>query len=501
VRVWAIRLLTDFWPLDTIVGPRKDTVHPADDESLALFVKLAKEDASGLVRLSLASTLQRLPVAKRTELATALVSHSEDADDAQLPAMVWFGLIPLAEADPTALLSVTKVCTWPKTVRWAARYLAMKLERQPQPLNELLLSTVDPDPRWRPLAVLEGMAAAFKGWQKAPKPASWGTVTAKSPHKDLVRDLSILFGDGRALDDVKKIALDPGAEFAQRQAALETLIANRQPDLQAICTQLLDTKRLCSIAVRGLALVNDPTLGQRLAADYRKFDPDDRPAVMNFLLSRAASAKAMLANIGDEKTQIPRADITAFHARQIRAFGDAALTKKLTEVWGELRESTEDKRQLIQRLKTKLTPAVLAKADLSQGRVLFQNVCAACHTMYGSGGRIGPDLTGSGRANLDYLLENIVDPSAVVPADYRMSTLTLKDGRILSGAVAETNERTLTLRTPTEPVTIERSEIVKQEVSPLSMMPEGLLQVFQPDQVRDLIAYLMHPAQVPLPRN
>ena len=501
VRVWAIRLLTDFWPLDTIVGPRKDAVYPSDDESLALFVKLAKEDTSGLVRLSLASTLQRLPVAERTELATALVSHSENADDAQLPAMVWFGLIPVADADPTALLSVTKVCTWPKTLRWAARCLAMKLERQPEPLNELLISTVDSDSRWRQLAVLEGMTDAFKGWQKAPMPASWETVAAKSPHKDLVRDLSILFGDGRALDDVKKTALDPEAEFAQRQAALETLIANRPPDLQAICTQLLDTKRLCSIAVRGLALVNDPALSQRLAADYRKFDPDDRPAVMNFLLSRAASAKAMLANVGDAKTQIPRADITAFHARQMRAFGDEVLTKKLTEVWGELRESTEDKRQLIQRLKTKLTPGVLAKADLSQGRVLFQNVCGACHTMYGSGGRIGPDLTGSGRANLDYLLENIVDPSAVVPADYRMSTLTLKDGRVLGGLVAETNERTLTLRTPTEPLTIERSEIVKQEVSPLSMMPEGLLQVFQPDQVRDLIAYLMHPAQVPLPRN
>ena len=253
--------------------------------------------------------------------------------------------------------------------------------------------------------------------------------------------------------------------------------------------------------MRGLALVNDPALGQRLAGDYRKFDPEDRPAVMNFLLSRAAYAKAMLANVGDAKTQIPRADITAFHARQIRAFGDEALTKKLTEAWGELRESTEDKRQLIQTLKTKLTPAVLAKADLSQGRVLFQNICGACHTMYGSGGRIGPDLTGSGRSNLDYLLENIVDPSAVVPADYRMSTLTLKDGRVLGGIVAEINERTLTLRTPTEPFTIERSEIVKQEVSPLSMMPEGLLQVFQPEQVRDLTAYLMHPAQVPLPKN
>ena len=83
------------------------------------------------------------------------------------------------------------------------------------------------------------------------------------------------------------------------------------------------------------------------------------------------------------------------------------------EVWGELRESAADKKELIEKVKKQLTPAVLAKANLSQGRVLFTAVCGACHTMYGQGGKIGPDLTGSGRANLDYLLENIADPSGV----------------------------------------------------------------------------------------
>jgi hypothetical protein len=66
--------------------------------------------------------------------------------------------------------------------------------------------------------------------------------------------------------------------------------------------------------------------------------------------------------------------------------------------------------------------------------------------------------------------------------------------------VTESNTRTLTLRTMTETLTLDRADIVKQETSPLSMMPEGLLLAFQPDQVRDLIAYLMHPVQVPLPK-
>jgi putative heme-binding domain-containing protein len=197
--------------------------------------------------------------------------------------------------------------------------------------------------------------------------------------------------------------------------------------------------------------------------------------------------------------KIPRADISAFHARQIRSLNDAALNRKLAEAWGELRDSPSDKKQLIARWKTQLTPAALANADTRQGRLAFNAVCASCHTLYGEGAKVGPDLTGGGRDNLDYLLENIVDPSAVVTADFRMSVVELKDGRVLNGVIAAKTERTLTLKTMTETLTVERNEIVDIRESTLSLMPEGLLETLPPEQARDLIAYLMHKSQVPLP--
>src|SRR5262249_33949319 len=96
-------------------------------------------------------------------------------------------------------------------------------------------------------------------------------------------------------------------------------------------------------------------------------------------------------------------------------------------------------------------------------------------------------------------LENIVDPSAVVLADFRMSILDLKDGRVLNGVIEAKTERTLTVKTMTESLPIERSEIVGIRESTLSLMPEGLLEALTPAQVCDLIAYLMHSRQVPLP--
>lgn len=515
-RVLAIREMTQFWPIDLITGAQHpQAIHEIQDAETLL--DLARTDTSSLVHLTLASTLQRLPLKNRPALAIELLKHAKYADDPFLPSMVWYGISPLAKHDPAALVKLASHCTWPKTLKWLTRSLAT----QPEHLNALLQSFVVPasagsgnvkEPAEAGTtirqAILEGMSEAFKGLSKVPKPEVWdrfvvpalaGAGNVKEPAKagtteQLIRDLAILFGDGRALDDVKKIVLDDQADMPTREAALKTLIDARPADLRTLCESLLEVRGLNVAAVRGLTLFDDQAIGQRLVKDYRKFSSTDRPAVLDALVSRPAWAAAMLESMG--KGQIARSEVTAFHARQIRAFENKDLTHKLTEVWGELRDSAADKKQLIEKVKKQLDAATLAKANLSQGRVLFTAVCGACHQMYGQGGKIGPDLTGSGRANIDYLLENIADPSGVVSADFRMSLLTLKDGRVLSGVIAESNARTVTLRTLTESLTLDRSDITKTETSPMSMMPEGLLLAFQPDQIRDLIAYLMHPVQV-----
>jgi putative heme-binding domain-containing protein len=150
------------------------------------------------------------------------------------------------------------------------------------------------------------------------------------------------------------------------------------------------------------------------------------------------------------------------------------------------------------KLKKQLTPAIMAKADLSAGRAIFGQTCAICHRLYGEGAEVGPDLTGSGRANLDYLLENVVDPSAVVPVEFRLHIVSLKDGRVFNGFVTAKSDRTLTLKTMTEKLTLDRGEITGIQELPQSLMPEGLLQSLGDTKVRDLLGYLMHPSQVPL---
>jgi putative heme-binding domain-containing protein len=254
-------------------------------------------------------------------------------------------------------------------------------------------------------------------------------------------------------------------------------------------------KFLNSTAIKGLALFDDPGIAIALLTNYHSFHAFERPVVIDTLCSRPSFVRVLLDGIANR--QVPRADLTAFHARQITSFNDVALTKRLNEVWGDLRDSPSEKKEQIARWKAKLTASTLAKADKAQGRHVFEKTCGVCHTLYGHGGQVGPDLTGSGRDNLDYVLENVVDPSAVVNADFRMTVIEMKDGRTLNGLVAAKTDRTITLKTMTETVALERSEIESRKESPLSLMPEGLLETLSEPEVRDLVAYLMNKTQVP----
>ncbi len=502
VRTWAIRLLTDLWPLDTVLSQRPTRSGPAVDSAvLSELVALAQTDRSALVRLALASTLQRLDPARRVDLALALVSRVEDASDHNLPLLIWYGLIPVAEAAPAALAKIALACDLPTTRRLISRRLAEAIEHAPAALEALLAGAASKSAAFRS-DVVAGLAEGFNGWRRAPKPAAWDAFTASvdltvGPTAARVRELNILFGDGRALDDVKAIALDNKADIAARKAALRALIENRPPDLRKICEQLLRVRFLNTVAVRGLALFDDPEIGDRLALAYSSFHHSERAAVIETLVSRPTFARALLTHLAAGR--IPRGEITPFHARQIRSFNDAALTRLLGEAWGELRDAAADKSALITTLRAELTPAALAGANKSQGRVTYAALCGACHRLYGEGGSVGPDLTGAGRDNLDYLLENIVDPSAVVTADFRVATVKLKDGRTLNGFIAARTGRTLTVRSMTESHTVERTDVAELQESAQSMMPDGLLETLTSAQRRDLVAYLMHLSQVPLP--
>src|SRR5207247_10134858 len=136
-----------------------------------------------------------------------------------------------------------------------------------------------------------------------------------------------------------------------------------------------------------------------------------------------------------------------------------------------VRPASQDRAALTAKYKEWLTPDTLKAADRSRGRLVYSRTCASCHKLFDDGGNIGPELTGSQRANLDYLLENVLDPSAVVPGEYRMTAFALADGRVLTGLVRKETPRAVTIRTVNEELTIPVADIESRKPTPLSVMP------------------------------
>ena len=202
------------------------------------------------------------------------------------------------------------------------------------------------------------------------------------------------------------------------------------------------------------------------------------------LAARRTTAQPLFAAL--RSGAVSKRDISAFAARQLqRVLGPA-----FADFWGPVAQPAEAGRREIARYKAMLTEDTIAKANLGNGRALFERTCAACHTLYGQGGKIGPDITGSNRANLDYILGEIITPSDVIQDGYHLVTITTRDGRTLAGNIAAEDERQVTLRLIGQDTIVAKSEILSREVSPQSMMPEGLLQTLSADEVRDLIGYL-----------
>jgi putative heme-binding domain-containing protein len=163
---------------------------------------------------------------------------------------------------------------------------------------------------------------------------------------------------------------------------------------------------------------------------------------------------------------------------------------KFTDVWGPVERSAAEDRAFA-RYRGVLNERAMTRANVRHGRELFLRTCGPCHKLYGEGGAIGPDITGSNRASLDYLLFNVLTPNAEVQDTYKMVVITTRDGRTLSGMVISETDRQVTLRiVGGDPISIRKSEIQSREATGVSLMPPGLFDTLTDPEVIDLVGYL-----------
>lgn len=480
IRAWSIQFLCED-------GMAAEDIRPK-------LVDMAVADPSPVVRLYLAAAIQRIEPSVGWPIAEALTQHAEDANDHNIPKMIWFGLERFLLQDISRAVQLGRSSKQPLIARHIARRLGS--DNQFEALVSAIAKTDDPQ------QLLLGMRDSLEGRYDVKAPSTWKSAYSQlrkqgGQNARLALQLSQQFGDDTAAATMLATLQDSSASVHDRRVALTGLVGRKRPEVKDALASLLDDKELRLDAIRAAAAFADENLATTLLERYDSFQEKEKLEAIHTLASRSESGRKLTEAIRDNK--VPRSDVPAYVARILqRVVGNGFL-----EVWGPVEGMSADHQEALDRYRQLITSAAGGETNPSRGRLLFNKTCAACHKLYGHGGNVGPDITGANRSNLDYLIGNIVTPSAIIQDAYRMQIVLTVDGRVYSGIPSGEDERVLRLRVANQdqPVVIPKSSIEERETAKVSMMPEGLLKEMTDQDIVDLFAYLQTQKQVDLPRT
>jgi putative membrane-bound dehydrogenase-like protein len=514
IRAWTIQLAVDA-ALNPLEGLPPEAL---PNSMLDYLVELAMDDPSPVVRLYLASALQKLPLEQRFPIASYLMSHADDAQDHNLPLMIWYGFEAYAAANPQmALAALQEYCKIPLIEEFTYRRLAAGDKSMLEALTRAA-ATAEIGQAER---MIQQMATALASRPDTAMPSSWPKLSGRflqnrgaqgdaipAALQDQVLSLSLNFGDANAAPAMRAILLDASQNYARRLLALQGLVQAQDTQLPTLLLKVLDDPTMRRAVLPRLAAFENAQTLPTLLKQIPQYPAQEQALAAATMASKAGLARGLLQAVADFK--IDRKILqSATLRRQLHQLNRPEIETLLELAWGKSTEISASAAQEISRYKAMLSAEVLAQADLSQGRAVFRRTCYTCHALFGDqhdGVLLGPDITGSNRADMDYILGNILDPNAEVGRDFQMTTLSLKDGRVLGGMVVKEDAQSLVLAVGTELEVLRKSDLktnadgtLAMQRLAMSLMPVGQLAGLSNDEVRDLIAYLASPIQVPLP--
>jgi putative heme-binding domain-containing protein len=231
----------------------------------------------------------------------------------------------------------------------------------------------------------------------------------------------------------------------------------------------------------------DRTIAAAVLAQYAKMSAALRGRAQTLLCSRLPSALEFLDAV--DSGRINPKEVSFDQVRRILLHDDEKIKRLVEKHWGKIGQQPPGER--LARINSVKHTLGTGTGILGNGKQLFQTKCATCHTLFGEGTNVGPDLTGTDRRDRDFLVASVVDPSAVIRNEYVAYVVATTNGRVLNGLVTEATPKTITLvDAKNERATIARQDIEEMKPSPQSLMPEKLLDDLDEQQIRDLFAYL-----------
>jgi putative membrane-bound dehydrogenase-like protein len=485
VRAWTVRLLCDPKKVSPTVASR--------------LVELAKGETSPTVRSQLACSAKRLPGRDCVPIVRELLRHKEDVSDPHIPLLIWWAVEDKAIHDRELVLGLLDAPeSWRLPLvrqyiveRLGRRYMAEGGETDFATCARLLAAAPGPE---EVRLLVQGMEKALEGRQLPKVPdvleKQLSGLWAKQSADPLLVRFALRLGSAQGYERALAVAADPKAPDGDRGNLIETLGQAGKPDCVPVLLRVLAEAK--GDAVRGAALsalqgFTDERITPAVLDAYPKLSAALRGRAQTLLCSRPASALAFLQAVDAGK--INAKEVPLDPLRRVAGYKDKRLTKLIEKHWGKVGPLPPGEK--VARINAIRHALGQRPGDLANGKLLFTKTCATCHTLFGEGNKVGPELTAADRKNRDFLLTSIVDPSAYIRPEFVAYVVNLKDGRTLTGLVAESTPRAITLlNEKNERTVIARDKIDDMAASPVSLMPEKILDPLSEQEIRDLFAYL-----------
>ncbi len=293
-------------------------------------------------------------------------------------------------------------------------------------------------------------------------------------------------------DELRAVLLDQSAPATQRAAAAEALVA-LQPDarLSAALPFAIDplvAGELRSSILTVVASRNADEIEKTLEAVMQSLPAPRQEGFAITLAGDREGGEALLQLIERGKAS-PRLLLGDALKRQLIAARIPNVERRLSELTSGLPSNDE---QIAQRIGRHRESFNMATASSQRGREVFEKVCAACHRIGEKGALIGPQLDGVGVRGVDRLLEDLLDPNRNVDGAFRITTLLMADGKVLTGLFRRQEGATLVFADQKgKEFTVQEADIDERVQSPVSLMPTNLYEIVKPEQIDHLLAYLL----------
>lgn len=468
VRRWAVRLAGD-------QGLRFD------------LLDLARTEKHPGVLAQIAATARRSSDVRIAE--TLMKNPACDGKDPLLSLMVWWAIESSATRHPKAILH-----EWAKPAIWATptakntvierlmKRFAITGRQEDYARCAFLLQSA-PDDESRQL-LMKGFTDAMKGRSLAGLPSELLEQLAKTGGP-LALAFRVRQGDAAALKETLAILADgkhPQSNPESRAVICAVFAEMEEPSAVPVLLNLLSEEPLRRTTLAALQRQNDPGIADRIIDVLHHWSAADQDAAVELLASRPAWALAMVKSSMDLW-------MNPALIKRLQLLSDKELTALIERDYGKkLRAVAADREKEIQRVKALLAAG---EGTPKKGQPIFEQRCAACHTLWNKGGKAGPDLTSYQRTDLDMLLLAIIAPSAEIREGYHTTIIETTDGATLAGFISDQAGDTLALRDAAgQTHTLSKSRIAKQSPLPGSLMPEGLLAALTDEELRDFLAYL-----------